>query len=99
MSLAQEMPPRGGPHQDAVRMAELALQQALKPAGGAITAATETQIQNALYVLRCSRSDPAALARFERIATDLRLINEAKREGRPNFCASRLLRLRRIVFA
>jgi len=80
----------------AVELAMSALERALRPEGG-ITAATETRVQNAIDLLRASSSESGDLAELESIAVELRVLVEANRLGRPNFYASRLIRLRRRV--
>ncbi len=84
-----------GAAEDAVRTAMLALERALDPPEGAVTAATETQLQTALHVLRGDRDQAALVADLERVAASLRILAEAKRSGLPNLYASRLARLRR----
>jgi hypothetical protein len=85
--------------EDAGGMALQALETALRPVEGAITAAVETQIERALHMMRASRIDRHLLNRFERAAASLRLMAEAKRTGCPNLYRSRLLRLRREFLA
>jgi hypothetical protein len=87
-----------GSVESALRAARLALQLALRPAEGAVTPATETQIQNAIYFLRKSAGQDARLPALEQIATELRILSDARRSGRPNLYASRLARLRRTIF-
>ena len=82
--------------QHAVRSALAALDEALIPAEGAITAATETRLQTAIYFLRKDGDRAGLLAELETVAASLRLIVEAKRTGRPNLHASKLARLRRL---
>jgi hypothetical protein len=86
----------GGSAGPAVRSALAALDDALGAPEGAVTAATETRVQTALYFLRKEGGGAAILAELEQVAASLRLIVEAKRTGRPNLCASRLARLRRL---
>lgn len=86
---------KAGASVDAVHAAMLALERALVAPDGAVTAATETQLQTALHVLRGDRNQAALLADLERVAASLRILAEAKRTGRPNLYASRLARLRR----
>jgi hypothetical protein len=86
---------KSGLAEHAVRTAMLALERALVAPEGAVTAATETQVQTALHVLRGDRHQAALLADLEGVAASLRILAEAKRTGRPNLYASRLARLRR----
>jgi hypothetical protein len=79
-------------------MAALAIERALRPVNGDVSFAVETQLQNALYALRTTSSDREALEWLEDVAASLRLLAEAKRDGRTNFYMSQLLRLRRRVF-
>ncbi len=82
----------------ATQAAMLALHKALAPRDAEVTPATETQLQNALYLLRQCPHGRDALARLEGIARDLRVMVAARRDGRPNLYASKLARLRRAVF-
>jgi hypothetical protein len=79
----------------AVASAMHALGTALRPDEGAITPATETQVQNAIDLLRKTGEEPDLRVRLEQIAADLRIMANSKRNGRPNLYASRLARLRR----
>jgi hypothetical protein len=76
-----------------------ALDSALSPPGGAITLGTETQVHNALDLLRSARGEPGVVAQLEELAATLRIMMEAKRQGRVNLYASKLARLRRAFFA
>jgi hypothetical protein len=87
-----------GSIETALRSARLALQVAVAPVDGAVTPATETQIQNAIDLLRKLATGDARLLRLEQIAAELRIIAGARRSGRPNLYASRLARLRRTIF-
>ena len=78
--------------------AAFAIRQALLHPEGNVTPAVETQVQNALFALRSGPHDRALLSWLEEIAISLRVLAQAKREGRSNFYMSRLLRLRRHVF-
>ncbi|HEY0012093.1 MAG TPA: hypothetical protein VGB79_04485 [Allosphingosinicella sp.] len=80
----------------AILSALAALDAALLPAEGAVTAATETRLQTALYFLRTGGERPDLVAELEGVAASLRLMVEAKRTGRPNLYASKLVRLRRL---
>jgi hypothetical protein len=62
---------------------------------GVITAATETQIHNALHGLRSASPYSDALASLEAAAASLRVIAEAHRTGRCNLQMSQRLRLRK----
>ena len=84
---------RAGP---AVLSALAALDEALLPDRGAVTAATETRLQTALYLLRTAGDRPELLAALEGVAASLRLTVEARRMGRANLYASKLARLRRL---
>ena len=84
------------PASHAVQMAQLALHSVLG-GGDAVSPASEARIQNALYALRTSRCDRQIVEKFERVATTLCVLLQAKREGRPNLYASQLLRLRKLV--
>ena len=66
-------------------------------AAGAITPAAETQLQNAIDLLRRSEPRTDLLPRLEQMAVDLRTAVNAKIYGRPNLHASRLARLRRAL--
>ena len=68
-------------------------------AEGCLTAATETQVQNSLYALRVTSPYSEAVASLEAAAAKLRMVAEAKREGRCNLYASRLIRLRKELCA
>ena len=81
----------------AVTSAMQALACALSPAEGAITAATETQLQNAIDHLLKSGEAPELRIRLEQIAADLRATINSKLNGRTNLYASRLARLRRAL--
>jgi len=83
----------------AVEFARLALSRVLRPEEGNVTAASETQVQNALHLLRATACERAVVERFEQAAVQIRVLVEAKREGRINFYASKLARLRRTVAA
>jgi hypothetical protein len=85
-----------GPAGPAVLSALAALDEALRPVEGAVTAATETRVQTALYHLRTGGGRPDLLAELEGVAASLRLMVEAKRTNRPNLYASKLARLRRL---
>ena len=80
----------------AVLSALAALDEALLPHEGAVTASTETRLQTALYLLRTRGGRPDLLAALEGVAASLRLTVEARRMGRPNLYASKLARLRRL---
>jgi hypothetical protein len=79
----------------AVARARAALDEALRAPARLITPSIETQVQTALDLLRAEKRDDGLLVEFERIAVTLRSMCQALREGRPNFYASRFLRLRR----
>jgi hypothetical protein len=64
-------------------------------AGGAIPAATETQLQNTLHSLRSVTPYSEALAALEAVAANLRVIAEAHRDGRCNLHLSQVTRLRK----
>ena len=81
----------------AVTAAIRTLEQAVTPADGAITPAAETQLQNAIDLLRRSDARPDLLPRLEQMAVDLRTAVNAKIYGRANLHASRLARLRRAL--
>lgn len=83
----------------AVEIARMALHNVVDPNGGDVTAANETLVQNALHLLRRASCEPAFVARFEEAAVQIRVLAEAKRDGRPNYYASKLLRLRRMAAA
>ena len=61
---------------------------------GAVTPSMETDVQNALLVLKRSGCGPDVLERVERISTTLFLMARAKANGRPNLYNSQRLRLR-----
>lgn len=82
-----------------VRTAAAAIERALRPAEGEVTPRLETELQNALDALRASSSDRQLLRRLEEIAVSVRVMAEAKRNGRTNLYMSQLLRLRRRVFS
>jgi hypothetical protein len=86
-----------GTAEQAMSVAMLSIEKVVRSEGGAVTAATETQLQNALYLLRCNPSDAATMRRMEEAAVTLRIMVVARREGRLNLYASRLARLRRVV--
>ena len=81
-----------------VQVILMALKRALDAEGG-VTPATETQVQNSLYALRSASPYSEAVASLEAVAANLRLLAEAKREGRCNLYASQMHRLRKQVFA
>ena len=74
---------------------EAAVGKALHP-GEAVTPSTETDVQNALLVLKRSGCGPDVLERVERIAATLFLMARAKANGRPNLYNSQRLRLAKI---
>jgi hypothetical protein len=80
-----------------IQMAAAAIERALRPAQGDVSAAVETQLQNALYAVRAASADRQLLDRLEDVAATVRLMAEAKRQGRTNLYMSQLLRLRRRV--
>jgi hypothetical protein len=80
-------------------MALPAVEKALAAPDGEIRPATETQIQNALHRLRLAGGEAELLRKMEHVATTFRLMADAKRDGRVNLYMSRLLRLRRELFA
>ena len=82
----------------ALESASFALEVALRPIDGAVTPATEAHLQKAIDQLRKSGDRGPVLPLLERIATDLHIILDARRCGRPNLYASRLARLRRMLF-
>lgn len=83
----------------AVALVERALQSAFREREGKITASTETDVQNALIILRAGGGDVEILRRVEHISTLLFSIMQAQRAGRPNLTASMKLRLRRLAFS
>ena len=95
--LVQQIDGRGS--DKALEFARLALGKVLRPDGGNVTAASETQVQNALHLLRASSCEPGIVSRFEAAAVQIRILVEAKREGRTNYYASKLLRLRKLAAA
>ncbi len=80
-----------------LQVAAKVVERALLAPQGEVTPAVETQVQNTLYGLRKSSADRELLRWFEELATSLRLLAEAKRQGRTNLYMSQLLRLRRRV--
>ena len=66
---------------------------------GELTAATETKVQNSLHALRSSAPYSEALRSLEAAAVKLRVLSEARREGRCNLYASQLIRMRRELLA
>jgi arginine/lysine/ornithine decarboxylase len=80
-----------------VHVAMLAVRGAL--AEGAITAHTETKVQNTLHTLRSTSPCSEAVTSLECLAANLRLISEAKRSGRCNLYMSQLIRLRKQILA
>lgn len=84
---------------DSAAAAMAALERALAVPEGAVTAATETQLQTALYKLHLDPGQAALVAELQDVAASLRIMAEAKRCGRPNLNASRLARLRRMCRA
>ena len=83
----------------AVALVERALQSAFREREARITASTETDVQNALIMLRSGGGDTETLRRVEHISTLLFSIMQAQRAGRPNLTASMKLRLRRLAFS
>ena len=83
----------------AVALVERALQSAFREREVKITASTETDVQNALIILRSGDGDTEILRRVEHISTLLFSITQAQRAGRPNLSASMKLRLRRLAFS
>jgi hypothetical protein len=81
--------------QRAIEIVERAMESAFADQGGRITARTETEIQKALTLLRSEGRDRDLLERAEALATLVFRIALAQRTGRPNFYASKMLRLRR----
>jgi hypothetical protein len=79
----------------AVCSALAALDEALLPRDGAVTAATETRLQTAIYLLGKEGDRGSLLQELEGFAASLRLMAEAKRMGRRNLYASKLARIRR----
>jgi len=86
-----------GTVEHAVQMAAAAIERVLGPNGGDVSAAVETQLQNAVYLVRSSSSDRQLRSRLEDMAASVRILAEAKRQGRTNLYTSRLLRLRRLM--
>jgi hypothetical protein len=84
---------------DCAAAAVAALERALAVPEGAVTAATETEVQTALYKLRLDPGQAALVAELQQVAASLRILAEAKRRGRTNLYASRLARLRRMCLA
>ena len=66
---------------------------------GAITPSTEAQVHNSLYALRSSSPYADAVASLEAVAANLRILSNAKRDGRCNLYASQLTRLRKQICA
>jgi hypothetical protein len=83
----------------AVEIVERALRSAFAEPGGKITAATEADIQTALSLLRAERKDRDLLERAEALATLVFRVALAQRTNRPNFYASKMLRLKRAATA
>jgi hypothetical protein len=83
--------------EQAVGAAMAALAEAVRPAGGAATAATEARVQRALDLVRGEPGRAETARRIEAAAVALRVMAEARRGGRPNLYASRLARLRRTL--
>ena len=83
--------------EQAVRIAMVTLERALGSAGGTIPPAAETQLQNAIDLVRRCDDAHGALPRLEQIAIDLRVAVNAKLAGRTNLHASRVARLRRTL--
>jgi hypothetical protein len=82
-----------------VQAALIAIRRAVASPEGAVTPATETQIQNSLYRLRAASPYCEAVAALEKAAADVRLIAEAKHAGLCNLYRSKLLRLRKQLCA
>ena len=74
---------------------EIAREKALDPEGR-VTPSMETDVQNALFVLKRNGCRPDLLERVERIATSLFVMAMARVNGRPNLYDSQRLRLRKI---
>jgi hypothetical protein len=74
---------------------QAAREKALQP-DGLITPSMETDVQNALLVLKRSGCRGDVVQRVERIAATLFLMARAKANGRPNLYNSQRLRLRQI---
>jgi hypothetical protein len=85
--------------QRAIEIVEGALRSAFAEPGGKITPATETEIQKALTLLRSEGRNRDVLQRAEALATMVFKIALAQRTGRPNFYASKMLRLKRAAAA
>lgn len=85
----------GTGEQRAIEIVERAMRSAFAEQGGKITAATETDIQKALTLLRSEGADRDLIDRAEALATLVFRIALAQRTGRPNFYASKMLRLKR----
>jgi hypothetical protein len=83
----------------AVQAAVALLASAAQSEDGQVTAATETGMQNALYALRAGNTRPEVIGALETAAARLRLMADAKRDGRCNLYMSQLLRLRRQLAA
>jgi hypothetical protein len=85
--------------QGAVQNAFVALRTAVAPPMGAVTPATQAQVQNSLDAIRHATPYSDAVRSLEAAACSLRILTEAKRNGRCNLYMSQLLRLRRQVDA
>ena len=81
-----------------LKVAAAMIERALLAPEGDVSPAVETTIQNALYALRFNSRDRELVQWVEEIAASIRMLADAKRQGRTNFYMSQLLRLRRRVF-
>lgn len=74
---------------------EAAIEKAVQP-DSLVTPSMETDVHNALLVLKRSGCAADILERVERIAATLFLMARARANGRPNLYNSQRLRLRQI---
>jgi hypothetical protein len=76
-----------------------ALQAVFEGGAARITASAETRMQNTLLSLKACGCDRETIRRAEQILVLLAATSQARRNGRPNLYASKMLRLRRLAVA
>jgi hypothetical protein len=86
---------QAGEADSALGRVEAARERATHPDAG-VTPSMETEVQNALLVLKRSDCRPELLERVERISTSLFVMAMAQVNGRPNLYNSQRLRLKKI---
>ena len=82
----------------ALRALGEALDSAVRSPGGQITVATEAHVHKALHALKAASCDLGLIKQLEALASTLRIMMDARRDGRVNLYASKLVRLRHAIY-